>query len=976
MRLIKLKPFLLTCCGLLLASSFIFGQRQITGVVTDAENGETLIGVNILVSGTSSGTITDFDGTYSVTLPEGATQLEFSYTGYTTQILAVGVANVLDVKLVPGTALEEVVVIGYGTVKREDATGAIQSVSSKDFNKGAITSAQQLVAGKVAGVQITTDGDPGSGAQIRIRGGSSLSASNDPLIIIDGVPVENAGVSGARNALNLVNPNDIESVSVLKDASATAIYGSRASNGVIIITTKKGSSAQKLRVDYNGNVSISNPIDFLDVLSADEYRTLINERYEEGHPARDLLGSANTDWQEEIYQQAVGTDHNLSFSGALASVPYRLSVGYTNMKGVLKTEKFDRTTVALNLNPSFIDNRLQINFGVKSMFNNNRFANRGAIGSATSFDPTQPIFDDSSVYEGYFTWVDANGVRNTLAPANPVALLNLRDDQSDVQRYIINGSVDYRFGFLPELRANLNLAYDYSKGEGTIDVPGTASFAFDPATGGGVKNTYSATRKNELLEFYLNYVKEFGISKVDLMAGYSWQRFFNESSFFNSNINGTETQEGEDSGELFLLSVFGRLNYALKERYLFTFTVRRDGTSRFSPDSRWGVFPAGAFAVKIIDNEAATLSALKVRVGYGITGQQDVGGFYGYLPRYQASFNDARYQFGDTYYTTLRPNGYNANLKWEETTTYNAGIDFGILNGRISGSLDYYLRKTEDLLNFVRIPAGTNLTNFIDSNVGSLENTGVELALNFTPIQKEDLVWDLSVNAAYNENEITNLTASDDPTYIGIQTGGISGGVGNNIQVHSVGFPASSFFVNEQVYDNNGVPVEGLYVDRNGDGIVNTEDQYRLEKPAPDWIFGLYTSVNYKDFTLSLSGRANVGNYVYNNVQSNNSLNSLYASTNYLLNVNKETPALDIEVSQLFSDHFIQEGSFFRLDHITAAYNFSGLSEKFNLAISASVQNPVLITDYSGLDPERSNGIDGNIYPRSRIWVFGASLSF
>lgn len=975
MRLIKLKPFLLTGC-LLLVSSFLFGQREISGVVTDAESGETLIGVNILVSGTSTGTITDFDGNYTLTLPEGATQLEFSYTGYSTQILTVGAANVLDVKLAAGTQLEEVVVIGYGTVKREDATGAIQSVSSKDFNKGAVTSAQQLVAGKVAGVQITTDGDPGSGAQIRIRGGSSLSASNDPLIIIDGVPVENAGVNGARNPLNLVNPNDIESVSVLKDASATAIYGSRASNGVIIITTKKGSSAQKLRVDYNGNVSISNPIDFIDVLSADEYRNLINERFEEGHPARGLLGNANTDWQEEIYQQAVGTDHNLSFSGALAQVPYRLSLGYTDMKGVLKTEKFNRTTVALNLNPSFINDRLQINFGVKSMFNNNRFANRGAIGSALAFDPTQPVFDDNSVYEGYFTWVDANGVRNTLAPANPLALLNLREDESDVQRYIINGSADYRFGFLPELRANLNLAYDYSKGEGTINVPATASFEFDPANGGGKKDTYSATRKNELLEFYLNYVKTFDIHKVDLMAGYSWQRFFNESSFFNSNLNGTETQEGEDSGELFLLSVFGRLNYSLKERYLFTFTLRRDGTSRFSPDSRWGLFPAAAFAVKVIDNETATLSALKVRVGYGITGQQDVGGFYGYLPRYQASFDDARYQFGNTYYTTLRPNGYNANLKWEETTTYNAGIEFGILNGRISGSIDYYLRKTEDLLNFVRIPAGTNLTNFIDSNVGSLENTGVELALNFTPIQKENLVWDLSVNAAYNENEITNLTSSDDPTYVGILTGGISGGVGNTIQVHSVGFPASSFFVREQVYDNNGVPVEGLYVDRNGDGIVNTEDQYRLEKPAPDWIFGLYTSVNYKDFTLSLSGRANVGNYVYNNVQSTSSLNSLYASTNYLLNVNSETPALDIEVSQLFSDHFIQEASFFRLDHITASYNFSGLSEKFNLAVSASVQNPVLITDYSGLDPERSNGIDGNIYPRSRIWVFGASLSF
>jgi iron complex outermembrane receptor protein len=960
----------------LLLPTLMMAQRTISGVVTDAETGDPLIGANVLIIGTSTGTITDIDGSYTLELSSGYDQLQFSYTGYTTKDVAVSTSDVVNVSLSAGELLDEVVVIGYGTVKKEDATGAIQSIAAKDFNKGAITSAQQLVTGKVAGVQITNGADPGSGSTIRIRGGSSLSATNDPLIIIDGVPVENGGVSGSRNPLNLVNPNDIESISVLKDASATAIYGSRASNGVIIVTTKKGKAGQSLRVNYTGNVSIGNPIELIDVLSADEYRNYINERYEEGHPARGLLGSANTDWQEEIYEQAIGTDHNLSLSGAFKEIPYRVSLGYTDMDGVLQTEEFNRTTASLNLNPGFFENRLQVNVGVKTMFTNNRFANRGAVGSAVSFDPTQPVFDDNSEYGGYFTWVDDNGIRNTLAPANPLALLQLREDVSDVQRILLNGSADYRFGFLPALRANLNLAYDYSKGEGTIDVPGFASFAFDQATGGGVQNTYSQTRENKLLEFYLNYVETFNEHKLDVMAGYSYQSFFNESTFRNSNIEGSEVQEGEDSGELFLLSVFGRLNYTYNNRYLFTFTLRQDGTSRFSPDNRWGLFPAAAAAVKVIDNSDATVSTLKVRAGWGITGQQDIGGFYGYLPRYQSSFDDARYLFGDTFYTTLRPNGYNSELKWEETTTYNAGIDFGFLGGRITGSLDYYLRKTDDLLNNIRIPAGTNLTNFIDSNVGSLENTGVEVVLNTIPVSTNDITWELGFNAAYNQNEITNLTSSDDPTYIGVQTGGISGGVGNTIQVHTVGFPSNSFLVYEQVYDVEGNPVEGLYVDRNGDGLVNNEDFYRLEKPAPDWIFGLFSSFNYKDLTVSFAGRANVGNYVYNNILSNLGLSNTYASTNYLLNVLTAGRDLGMEVPQLFSDHFIQEGSFFRLDHITVAYNFSNLSEKFNLGVSASVQNPVLVTDYTGIDPELSNGIDGTIYPRSRTFVFGVNLGF
>lgn len=957
----------------------LHGQRTLTGTVTDASYGEPLIGANILAVGTSIGTITEMDGRFTLEVPEGVTTLRVSYTGYRTLEVPIGSSNTLDIQLEPGTVLNEIVVIGYGTVKREDATGSVQSVSSKDFNKGAITGAQELLSGKVAGVQIVTSGDPGGGAAIRIRGGSSLSASNDPLIVVDGVPVDNGGISGERNILNFINPNDIESFTVLKDASATAIYGSRASNGVILITTKKGHLGKAISINYSGNYSTSSPIQTVDVLNAAEYRALIEERFPEGRPARGLLGNANTDWQDVIYEDASGQDHNLSLSGGIGQVPYRVSLGFTNKNGILKTDNFKRTTASLNLSPGFLDNRLQINFNVKGMNTENVFANRGAIGAALFFDPTHPVYDDNSPYGGYYTWTQQNGDPNPLAAANPLALIEMRDDQSTVKRLLLNGSIDYRFGFLPELRANLNLGYDYSKGEGTVNVPANASFAYDAQTGGGVKNSYSQEKKNELLEFYLNYVKEFDDLKLDAMAGYSWQRFYFADEFVNSDIAGIDVTEGDSKGELFLLSLYGRMNLTYADRYLLTLTLRRDGTSRFSPDSRWGLFPAAAVGVKLIDNNGVgSISNLKLRIGYGVTGQQDVGGYYLYLPRYLASFDNARYQFGNEFITTLRPEGYDYNIKWEETTTYNAAIDFGFNDDRITGSLEYYLRKTKDLINFIPVPAGTNLTNFINTNVGDLENRGVELSLNANILKAPELAWDFGFNATYNKNEITRLTASDDKNYQGVLVGGISGAVGNTIQIHSVGYPANSFYVFEQVYDANGVPVEGLYVDRNGDGQVNNEDLYRLEKPAPDIFLGFNTFFQYGNFDLTLAGRANINNYVYNNVQSNGaSYNNLYHPTGYLGNVNKVATELDFVNPQYFSDHFVQNGSFLRLDHITLGYDFSSLVAKVSLLkFYVTLQNPVLITKYDGIDPEVFGGIDNNVYPRSRTILFGVNAGF
>ncbi len=961
----------------------LVAQRTIRGTVTDAGNGESLIGANVLVKGASTGTITDFDGSYSLEVPDGYGILTFSYTGYRAVEITLTNAEVVDVSLQPGQVLDEVVVIGYGTVKRNDVTGSLQSVSSENFNKGAITGAQELLSGKIPGVVITTGGAPGDGATIRVRGESSIGASNDPLIVIDGVPIDNGGINGGRNPLNVINPNDIETFTVLKDASAAAIYGNRAAAGVILITTKKGSVGEKMKIGYSGNVSIGKATDFIDVLNGDEFRALIEQRYDSTHMARELVGDANTDWQKEIYQTAFGHDHNLYVSGGVANIPYRVSLGYTDKEGILKTDKFSRITTGINLNPGFLDNTLQVNLHFKGMFTQNQFADRGAIGNALNFDPTQPVRNPESPYGGFTTWYLNNSINpNTISPTNPLALLELRDDHSDEQRFLTNLSADYRFSFLPALRANLNLAYDYTKGEGEVIVPTNAAFAFDAQNGGGVNNTYSQTKENTLLEFYLNYKTNFAKHGMDLLAGYSWQHFEVDSDFRNSDEAGTpsETTIGSDPAEYFLLSVFGRANYSYNDRYLLTATLRRDGTSRFSPDNRWGLFPAVALAVKVLDNDNTHFNSLKVRAGWGITGQQDIGDYYAYLARYQLGNESARYQFGEEFITTLRPNGYDVNIRWEETKTYNLGLDFSIIRDRLSGTLDVYKRYTKDLLNRIPVPAGTNLTNFITTNVGNMENQGVEVAFFITPVATNKVTWDLSVNGAYNQNEITKLTATDDPDYIGVLTGGIAGGVGSQIQIYTVGYAPKSFYVNEQLYDEQGNILENMFVDRNNDGVVNAADRYRYEKAAADYTFGFTNRLELGNFDFSFAGRISLGNYVYNNVQTDRGyLGRLFLSTGglSLWNVHRSAVELNVvnQASLTFSDHFVKKADYLKVDHITAGYNFDNLIGEF-LRVYVTVQNPFIVTDYDGLDPEIFNGIDNSIYPRPRTFVFGVNVEF
>lgn len=973
-----MKIYLRIFCSLAFVcfSLSLSSQREVSGIVKESGTGEALIGANVLISNTSTGTITDIDGSFELTVPDDAVSIEFSFTGFETVVHVLDERNYFEIEMTAGEQLDEVVVIGYGTVRREDATGSIQSVSTESFNKGAITGPQELLAGKVAGVSITTGGDPGAGSTIRIRGESSLSASNNPLIVIDGVPLDNGGVAGARNPLNIINPNDIESFTVLKDASAAAIYGNRASGGVILITTKKGKLGEALRLTYSGNISFGKKSGAVDILDADGFRNLINEEFDATHPARGLLGSANTNWQEAIYQTAVGHDHNIAATGSVGEFPYRVSLGYTDKQGILMNDQFSRYSSSINLSPKFLENRLQVNANLKATLSQNNFASQGAIGSAIGFDPTQPIFDSESPYGGYFTWTNVDGSPNTLAPANPIALLEQIQNDAENKRFVGNIQTDYRFAFLPELRANLNLAYDRSKSDGTVFIPENAAFAF---SNGGEDREYSETKKNELLEFYLNYVKEWSTMKLDVMAGYSWQHFFAENYVKATNVAGTEILEPEnfDPREYYLLSLFGRVNYTLMDDYLFTFTLRRDGTSRFSPENRYGLFPAAAIAVKAFEEpDNPFISKVKLRGGWGVTGQQEIGDFYAYLPNYQSSLENARYQFGNQFISTLRPNGYDANIRWEETTTYNFGVDLGFLKNRLNATVDLYERDTKDLLNFIPVPAGTNLTNFITTNVGDMTNKGIEIALNATVFDRPDFLWDIGMNMAYNENEITRLTASDDPSYQGVLTGGISGGVGSTIQIHSVGFAPSSFYVFEQVYDETGRPVEGLYVDRNYDGIINSDDQYRLEKPAADYTLGLTSRMEVQNFDLSFAGRANFGNYIYNNVLSNNAFKeNLYNSTNILRNVHSRTDEINFSDPEYFSDFFIQEASFFRMDHITLGYNSNQLLGDF-MRLYVTVQNPFVITDYEGLDPEQFGGIDNNIYPRPRTIVFGVSVDF
>lgn len=975
-------------------------DRVVTGTVIDSKSTTPVADASVIAKGSNKGTQTAADGTFRFSIPAGTKALLISSVGYGRQEVELGTGPVSVQLDATNASLNEVVVVAYGTRKKGDLTGAVTSISAKDFQKGNIASSEQLLQGKVAGLQVTSGGgSAGGGSRIRIRGGASLNASNDPLIVIDGVPVEGNGIAGSANLLNSINPNDIESMSVLKDASATALYGSRASNGVIIITTKKGASG-KVKFNFNTQESVSVIGKKVDVLTGDQVRTIVNADAAAtgSNIYKKVLGTANTDWQSEIYQKAVSTDNNLSASGSIGKVPFRASVGYLDQKGILRTDKFQRYSSSLNLNPKLFDNHLAINIAMKGVQTKNNFADGGAIGNAVSFDPTQAAYAGNK-YGGYYEWLQADGKPIELANRNPLALLNLRNNTSTVNRFIGNVQLDYKLHFFPDLHILANVGIDYAKGKGNDNVDSSSANSYRT---GGRRTFYDQKKGNTLADVSLFYAKEISSlnTKIDVLVGHSYQDFYTDVRNYPSfsyraivdpanpnkkdTIAGSEPRFLTDKPQYRLEAYFARVNLTIADKYLLTASLRRDASSKFSAENRVGYFPAFAAAWKLKDEffkGARVVSDLKLRLGYGITGQQDGIGYYSYLTRYSASNAGASYQFGNTFYTFLRPEGYDRAIKWETTTTSNVGLDYGFANNRISGSIDVYFKKTRDLLSEVPIAPGSNFRNTITTNVGNLENKGIEFTVNTVPIRNSEVTWELGFNYTYNKTKITNLLKQSDPNFKGIDVSGIGGGTGNTIGVFAVDYAPYTYKVYKQVYDKaTGAPIEGLYEDLNRDGQVNNDDRYYYKKPAPDVLLGLNTQVMYKDFTLGLAGHGSFGNYVYNNFNSGSGvIRGIKNPLNFIGNASTNFLATNFNNNQMLSDYYIENASFFRLDNINFAYNIGKVfNNKANMRVTATAQNVFVITKYTGLDPENSNdtGVDGNIYPRPRIFSAGINLDF
>lgn len=1060
----------LAMSALLLCTTALMAQNA-TGVVEDGATGEPIIGASVLEVGTTNGTITDFDGNFSLNVAPGAT-LQFSYMGYKT--ITLPAAQNMKVRMGEDSELlEEVVVVGYGVVKKNDATGSVTAIKPDEMNKGLTTNAQDMLSGKIAGVNVTSDGGtPGGSSTIRIRGGSSLNASNNPLIVIDGLAMDNNGVKGAANPLSMVNPADIETFTVLKDASATAIYGSRASNGVIIITTKKGTSGQKPRFSYEGNVSMGNLFGRLETLTGNQLRSIAAElKHSDTKLSR--MGDANTNWQDQVYRAAIGTDHNFSVMGGTKNMPYRASIGYTLQNGTIRTSQMQRVTAAINLNPSFLDKHLTFNLNAKGMYSYNRYADGSVVGSALSMDPTQPVKGGSTTrtftgedgvdriendiinqwFGGYYqritkgTYADAAYpyTKNSQTTANPAATLDAKNDRANSGSFVGNLEADYKIHGFEDLRLHANFGADYSYGkQNTTIAPWSYSNFYYGWDGWSDEAKY-----NLQFNAYAQYYKDFNEDHhFDAMVGYEWQHFHRQGNNYGyGSYPANSLALGEDGSSLagkpyvdglvntkyetenYLVSFFGRVNYTALNRYMATVTLRGDGSSRFHKDRRWGLFPSVALGWKIKEEaflrDVNWLSELKLRLGYGITGQQEISSNdYPYLTQYAKSLEHAYYPVGygtpiaadadgNPVYLSYRPGAINEDLTWEKTTTYNAGIDFGFLKARITGNIDYYYRLTTDLINTVDVPVGANFRNRVSSNIGSLMNQGVEFSLNAVAIdmQKDPskFKWDLGFNFTWNENRITSLNLGEGENFV--RTGGISAGLGDGyIQAHKAGYAASTFRLYQTYRDPETLKVYAI--DTNQDGKITDDDRVMDNKivPMAPFTFGFQTKFQFYNFDLSMSFHANVGNYVYNDVLCGNVYSAapdqLYSTQNggyhgvlrdafdtyysqtapikpdqmYQLLYNSATKSYDMTTTKFneyyYTDLFVENASFLRCDNITLGYSFAAKNVNLNGRVYATVSNPFVITGYSGLDPEHFGGIDSNIYPRCMTSLIGISLQF
>ena len=978
--------------SLLLVALFVIGclqlmaqTRTIKGEVTDAQNGEALIGATVMVEGEKGGTVTDFDGNFSLQVSSSAKKIKVSYIGYIDKVLSI--SDNMKVKLESDSkALADVVVIGYGTARKSDLTGSVATVKSKDFNKGLVSSPEQLINGKVSGVQIMSNsGSASAGSTIRVRGGASLNASNDPLIVLDGVPLEQGGISGnSSNFLSMINPSDIESMTVLKDASSTAIYGSRASNGVIIITTKKGQQGA-VKVNFNTTNSLQTRAQMVDMLSRDEFVNVINQFGTDNQ--KSLLGTANTDWNDEVYRTAFGTDNNLSVSGSIDKwLPFRVSVGYYNQSGLVRKDNVERWTGNVVLTPSFFQDHLKLTINAKGTLNNNSFNNGGAVWAAATFNPTIPVYSGNDKYGGYNEALDADGYPVNAGVRNPRGLVDLYDSKSKVSRFIGSMDVDYKVHFLPELKLHATVGADYAKGDGTIHVPVYAAQSYnkDESLGGSDYKYGPQKNENRLLTLYANYAKYFEDikSNVDLTAGYDYQYWKSTTPlYYTKSAAGTNlsTVKASDYRHV-MLSYYGRINYSFDGKYLLTATVRRDASSRFSKDTRWGTFPSVALGWTLTEEpwlkNQKVLSNLKLRASYGVTGQQEGIGNYNYLPVYTSSVTGAEAFINGQYINTYRPEAYVSDLKWETTTSWNFGLDFGFLDGRIGGAIDFYTRKTKDLLASVPTAAGTNFSKTILTNVGNVDSKGIEVSLNATPIQTKDWEWNLSYNFTWQNMKVKNLSLTKGGSQTNVKVGPSIDAY--QFQVLSEGYEPYMFYVYHQLYDSKtGKPIEGAYADLNNDGEINDADLYRYHSPAPKYIMGLSTSLRYKQLTLGMSFRANIDNYVYNGMgMSTGAFETVSYNNSQLNNLNTSFLKTGFKTRQYLSDYYVENASFLKLDNLSLSYNVGKINKWASLTVSAMVQNVFTITGYSGTDPEVPNGMDNSFYPRPRTYSVSLGLQF
>ena len=959
--------------------------RTIKGEVTDAQNGEALIGATVMVEGEKGGTVTDFDGNFSLQVSSSAKKIKVSYIGYIDKVLSI--SDNMKVKLESDSkALADVVVIGYGTARKSDLTGSVATVKSKDFNKGLVSSPEQLINGKVSGVQIMSNsGSASAGSTIRVRGGASLNASNDPLIVLDGVPLEQGGISGnSSNFLSMINPSDIESMTVLKDASSTAIYGSRASNGVIIITTKKGQQGA-VKVNFNTTNSMQTRAQMVDMLSRDEFVNVINQFGTDNQ--KSLLGTANTDWNDEVYRTAFGTDNNLSVSGSIDKwLPFRVSVGYYNQSGLVRKDNVERWTGNVVLTPSFFQDHLKLTINAKGTLNNNSFNNGGAVWAAATFNPTIPVYSGNDKYGGYNEALDADGYPVNAGVRNPRGLVDLYDSKSKVSRFIGSMDVDYKVHFLPDLKLHATVGADYAKGDGTVYVPAYAAQSYnkDESLGGSDYKYGPQKNENRLLTLYANYAKYFEDikSNVDLTAGYDYQYWKSTTPlYYTKSAAGTNlsTVKASDYRHV-MLSYYGRINYSFDGKYLLTATVRRDASSRFSKDTRWGTFPSVALGWTLTEEpwlkNQKVLSNLKLRASYGVTGQQEGIGNYNYLPVYTYSVTGAEAFINGQYINTYRPEAYVSDLKWETTTSWNFGLDFGFLNGRIGGAIDFYTRKTKDLLASVPTAAGTNFSKTILTNVGNVDSKGIEISLNATPIQTKDWEWNLSYNFTWQNMKVKNLSLTKGGSQTNVKVGPSIDAY--QFQVLSEGYEPYMFYVYHQLYDSKtGKPIEGAYADLNNDGEINDADLYRYHSPAPKYIMGLSTSLRYKQLTLGMSFRANIDNYVYNGMgMSTGAFETVSYNNSQLNNLNTSFLKTGFKTRQYLSDYYVENASFLKLDNLSLSYNVGKINKWASLTVSAMVQNVFTITGYSGTDPEVPNGMDNSFYPRPRTYSVSLGLQF